>query len=209
MSMNDHWDVIVSGLRAEMDTKHQAREGALRACRLLIQTCSKSIKHVHRRDFPAAQEILSEAKRLASEARRELEGHPELLYAGYLQDAEKEMVEAAACVAIAQGEPLPSRAELGVGLTSYLNGMGEAASECRRYVLDDLRHGRLADAERVLGQMETIYDDLTTFDYPDSLTGGLRRTCDALRAVVERTRSDLTMTTVQQELMRELRGKGP
>lgn len=53
--------------------------------------------------------------------------------------------------------------------------------------------------------METIYDDLITFDYPDSLTGGLRRTCDALRAVIERTRSDITLTHSQQELLAALR----
>ena len=59
-------------------------------------------------------------------------------------------------------------------------------------------------AERILGRMEEIYEDLITFDYPDSLSGGLRRTCDALRAVVERTRSDLTATASQRELVREL-----
>jgi translin len=53
--------------------------------------------------------------------------------------------------------------------------------------------------------METVYDDLITFDFPDAMTGGLRRTCDALRAVIERTRSDLTATSSQQALVRELR----
>jgi translin len=67
-----------------------------------------------------------------------------------------------------------------------------------------MRHGHLQKAESILQQMESIYDDLITFDYADSMTGGLRRTCDALRAVIERTRSDLTQTVSQQALVREL-----
>jgi len=32
------------------------------------------------------------------------------------------------------------------------------------------------------------------------VTGNLRRACDALRAVLERTRADLTLTIAQKEL---------
>jgi translin len=53
--------------------------------------------------------------------------------------------------------------------------------------------------------METIYDDLITFDYADSMTNGLRRTCDALRPVIERTRSDLTATMSQLALVEQLK----
>jgi translin len=104
-----------------------------------------------------------------------------------------------------QSKPFPDPAQLGVASQTYLNGIGEAASELRRYLLDRLRQGEVAESERLLGVMETVYQDLTTFDFPDSLTGGLRRTCDALRAVVERTRSDVTMTVVQRQLIDRLR----
>jgi translin len=53
--------------------------------------------------------------------------------------------------------------------------------------------------------MDAIYEELVTFDFPDSLTNGLRRAVDALRAVLERTRSDLTLTLSQQNLIAELR----
>lgn len=199
------WDEIVQELRPVMEARHQTRERALAQCRKLIQTSSKCIRHVHRQQFDEARTLLGEAKALAAEARVGLAPHPELLYAGYLQDAEKEMVEAAAVLAIVLGESCPRPSALGVEIVSYLNGMGEAASEMRRYVLDQMRVGQMAEAERLLDSMETIYDDLITFDYPDSLTGGLRRTCDALRAVIERTRSDLTLTHSQRELLEALR----
>lgn len=199
------WEETVAALKAEMEAKHRAREAALRSSRELIQTSSRCIKHVHRRQFEEARALLAHAKSIAQEARSAMAGHPEIEYAGYLQDAEKELVEAAGCLSLATGESLPTPASLGVGATSFLNGMGECASEMRRTVLDLLREGSLDEATRMLRKMEDIYDELQTFDFPDGLTGGLRRTCDALRAVIERTRSDLTLTSVQHDLLLELK----
>ncbi len=199
------WDEIVFNLKSQAQKMHEGREAGLAKCRLLIQTSARCIRHVHRHQFEEADRLLDEAKKVASQARESLGPFPELYHAGYLHDAEKEMVEAAAVLAIVRGEPYPGPKELQTGMMGYLNGMGEAASEVRRYALDEMRKGNLDSAEAILGQMETIYDDLITFDYADSMTGGLRRTCDALRAVIERTRSDLTTTASQRELVRELK----
>lgn len=203
--MSESWETIVAGLRGEAQAMHEAREAGLSKCRLLIQTSAKCIRHIHRHQFEEAALLLDQARAIAAEARAALRPHGALYYAGYLHDAEKEMVEAAAVLAIVHDRAYPSAEELQVGIMAYLNGMGEAASEVRRYCLDEMRHGDLGKAEKILSQMETIYDDLITFDFADSMTGGLRRTCDALRAVIERTRSDLTQTVSQQELVRELR----
>jgi translin len=183
---------------------HEAREAALVHCRKLVQLSARSIRHIHRQQFSEAQALLEEAKTVAAKAREVLAPFPELNQA-YLHDSEKELVEAAAVVAIVHDEPYPTPEDLGVQVMSYLNGMGEAASEVRRYLLDSLRRGDVDSAEGILAQMEMIYEDLITFDYADSMTGGLRRTCDALRAVIERTRSDLTTTSGQLELVKELK----
>lgn len=184
---------------------HAAREKGLTLSRSVIQTSAKCIRHIHRRQWQEAENLLDEAKSLAQRAREELSPYPEILHAGFLHDAEKEMVEAAAVMAIVRDGAYPSPERLGVMPMSYLNGMGEAASECRRFALDEIRQGRVDEGERILQHMETIYEELITFDYSDAMTGGLRRTCDALRAVVERTRSDLTATKSQLELVRELK----
>lgn len=205
LTVSDNWDSIVTDLRERASAMHQGREVGLAKCRALVQASARSIRHVHRHQFTEAIELLNQAKGIAEDARNALRPFPELYHAGYLHDSEKEMVEAAAVLSIVNDEPYPSAESLGVGIMAYLNGMGEAASEVRRYALDLMRHGDLACAEKILQRMETIYDDLITFDFPDAMTGGLRRTCDALRAVIERTRSDLTATTSQQELVRELR----
>ena len=203
--MSTNWDGIVSELRDKAQAMHQGREAGLVKCRALVQASSRCIRHIHRHQFAEAEQLLAQAKSIAADAREALKPFPELYHAGYLHDSEKEMVEAAAVLAIVSGAAYPTPQELGAGTMAYLNGMGEAASEVRRYCLDLMRSGDLQASEEILLQMETIYDDLITFDFPDAMTGGLRRTCDALRAVIERTRSDLTATASQHELVRELR----
>ncbi len=85
-------------------------------------------------------------------------------------------------------------------IAPYCNGLAEAASELRRQLLDRLRAGDLARGETLMGVMDEIYALLVTIDYPDGVTGGLRRTTDSLRAVLERTRGDLTTAMVAARL---------
>ena len=100
---------------------------------------------------------------------------------------------------------MPGPEELAVGHVPYLNGLGEAVGELRRYVLDSLRRGEVDRAEELLPIMDDICNLLATIDYPEAMTGGLRRTCDAQRGAVERTRGDLTIAVRQRELERALR----
>jgi translin len=57
----------------------------------------------------------------------------------------------------------------------------------------------------MLTAMDDIYAQLVTVDFPDAITGGLRRSTDTLRAVLERTRGDLTTTLQQEKLQKALR----
>ena len=154
---------------------------------------------------------MDQARTLADECRAKVDSvkavlasHPRLFHAGYVHDSQKEYVEAESMLAIVARAPLPSSTQLGVEPAAYLNGVAEAASECRRYVLDRLRAGDVPSAEAVLEVMDDIYFELISFDFPDAITGGLRRTTDSLRAVLERTRGDLTLTTSQYRLEKAL-----
>lgn len=197
------FEAQIAEVRDGMQAMHEAREQVLVSVRKLGQLAAKSIRHVHRRDFAEAERLLAEAQAAGVKAREMLKPHPELNPA-YLHDTEKEMVEAAVVLALVKYENLPTRESLGCGTNAYLHGLAEAASEVRRYALDEMREGRLDEASRILGEMEAIYEELIGFDFPDSLTNGLRRALDALRAVIERTRSDLTATVSQQRLVEAL-----
>ncbi len=71
-------------------------------------------------------------------------------------------------------------------------------------MLDQLRRGNLEDCETFLGFMDDIYALLITVDYPDAITGGLRRTTDATRGILEKTRGDLTSAMAQAHLQRSM-----
>ena len=183
-----------------LDAKHAAREVTLGACRLAIQSCAAAIRAVQREDFERSQELIAEAGGHLARADDAVVAHLDVRHGGYLHDAKKEYAEAHLTLAFVRGDPLPTAVAIGVEIPAYLNGMAEAASELRRHTLDCLRADRLARAEELLAVMDEVYALLVTVDYPDAITGGLRRTTDALRAVIERTRGDLTNALVAQRL---------
>ena len=150
---------------------------------------------------------MGQAATLLEEATAVLRDHPDVLHAGFIADAAKEYAEARLTAALAARQSLPLPADLGVEVAPYLNGLGEAVGELRRRMLDLLRAGDLEDAEATLEAMDSVVELLASLDYPDGMTGGLRRTTDVARSLVERSRSDLTTTVVQERLRRELRGE--
>jgi translin len=194
--------ITAAGIGAQeiLEQKHAAREVTLAASRKAIRSCAQAIRAVHRDELREARELIAVAAAYLAEAESVLDGHPDVRYAGFLHDAKKEFVEANLTLAFVADQPVPSAEQLGVGVQAYLNGMAEAASELRRQALDCMRRDDLVEAERLLGVMDAVYGLLITIDYPEALTGGLRRTTDALRAVLERTRSDVTTALVAARL---------
>jgi len=195
---------IVERIRADFNAKNEARDLALRQSRELIRHCANTIRATHRAEFDQATALLSTARQAAAEMVKGVQGYPDLYHAGYTQDALKEFVEASVTFALITDAPLPAPAELNVEPATYLKGLAEAASELRRRILDIIRHGHSERAEQLLGYMEDVYGYLVTIDFPDAITRGLRRTTDILRAVLERTRGDLTTSLRQAQLQTAL-----
>ena len=194
----------VAAITEGLNAAHRAREKALPACRRVIRSAGSAIRAVHRLEPEQAATLADEAEVALREAQSVLAPCPSVAFAGFLHDAEKEYAEARFTIALVAAEPLPSPEQLEVAGPSWLKGLAEAASELRRFALDRLRDGDLAQAEVLLGVMDDVYDSLMTIDFPDAVTSGLRRTVDSLRAVLERTRGDVTTTAVQTRLQRAL-----
>lgn len=194
----------VGAITAVLDGANQARERGLSACRACIRASAGSIRAVHRLEAERAAALADDAERHLREAQEALAPYPAIEHAGFLHDAAKEYVEARATAALVAGEPVPDAATLRVAGPAWLNGLAEAASELRRHGLDHLRAGDQADAERLLGVMDDVFGALVAVDLPDALTGGLRRTLDQLRAVLERTRGDVTSAVLQARLQASL-----
>jgi translin len=194
---------------AELGAANAAREAGLAPCRRVIQTAGSAIRAVHRRRSEQVEAYLAESGAALRRAQEAVRPFPRVAYAGFLHDAEKEYAEAVLTSALVSGGALPGHLDLQVEAPAWLNGLAEAASELRRHLLDRLRDGQTDVAERLLAAMEDAYELLVEVDFPDAITAGLRRSADALRAVLERTRSDLTTTLLQVRLQAALERRVP
>lgn len=201
----DRLEGIGERVRANFITKSEARERALALSREIIRGSANAIRAVHRGEFDRAEEGLAHVRELTEQASAALRDHQDIFHAGFVHDAQKEYAEARITLAIVRGSDLPEPEELGVGYAAYLNGMGEAVGELRRHLLDYMRHGEVARCEDLLRAMDDIYGLLVTIDFPDAMTGGLRRTTDAVRGILEKTRGDLTVAMRQRDLEETLR----
>ncbi len=202
--LTDNLDSIADQIRLSFSAKDAAREKALPLCRKAIRHCSQAIRAVHRQEFDQAKELLQSAHNLLNEAEQAITACSELINTGFFRDAQKEFAEGSITLALVTGKQPPDPDELGIDSAAYLNGLGEAVGELRRYLLDSMRRGDLSRGEELLSAMDDIYNILVTMDFPDAITGGLRRTTDMVRGVLERTRSDLTLGIRQKDLENRL-----
>ena len=193
-------ETIAQRLRQEFSEKDAAREKALRLSREVIRYSSETIRALHRQEIDKARSIMEQGRVSLSELDQAVAQYGELLRSGFHHDAQKEFAEASITLSLITRQPLPEPEALGVSPAAYLNGLGEAVGEARRYLLDSLRRNDLSPCEELLAAMDDIYAVLVTMDFPDAMTGGLRRTTDMVRGVLEKTRGDLTLTFRQREL---------
>jgi len=198
-------DTIAEHIRQSFETRTVARDQALARARLLTRHCANAIRAIHRNEPEHAREHLSQAKQITEAIHADLADYPDLYYAGYTQDALKEYAEANTVFAMVYDQPLPGPDDLGLEGATYLQGLAESAGELRRRCLDILRDGHSEEAERLLSDMDDIYAVLVTMDYPDAITGGLRRLTDIVRGINERTRGDMTLSVRQEHLEQSLK----
>jgi translin len=192
---------IAELVRGRFDAKMAGRELALPAARRSIRASANAIRAVHRGDLDEAHRLLEQSKRALGEGRDAVAAaHPDIFHAGFHQDAQKEYAEARLTEALVTGQPLPRPDELEVEIAPYLNGMAETIGEGRRAILDLLRRGEFDEGERILEAMDEMYALLVSVDYPDAITGNLRRSTDVARGLLERTRGDLSVALVQRNL---------
>jgi translin len=202
--LTDNLDSIAHRICQDLAAKDVARERVLPLCREVIRHCGNAIRAVHRQEFDQAKKLLKSARKLLTEAEQSISGYGEFNYVGFVRDAQKEFAEGSITLALVTKNRLPDPEGLGVDAVAYLNGLGEAVGELRRYLLDSMRKGDLSQGEELLSAMDDIYNVLVTMDFPDAITGGLRHTTDMVRGVLERTRSDLTLAMGQKGVVDKL-----
>ena len=193
-------------VRSLLDARFAAREKAIGDSRKVIRAAANGIRALHRSEWDEADGLITESGEILGHITEILAENPELMSHAVVLDAEKEYAEARITQAIFTGSDVPDFHGLSIDPVPYLHGLGEAVGEMRRRMLDLLRADDLEEAEELLDEMDRIVDLLASMDYPDGMTNGLRRTTDVARSLVERSRSDLTATVVQDRLRRDLKG---
>ena len=191
---------LTETLRGELDAKTEARERGLAASRSAIRACGNAIRALHRYEIDSATQLLDDAQAQLDLAREALSSHHDMLYAGFVHDAEKEVAEARITFALVTDAPFPTIDQIGVPPAAFLKGMAESIGEMRRHILDLMRRGELKRCEELLRAMDDIYYVLVSMDYPDGITLGLRRLTDVARSILERTRGDFTISKIQTSL---------
>lgn len=201
---NAQLNEIVGRIRRQMEEAERSRERALSAHRQAIRESSLAIRAVHRLEFDEARGHLEQARAELERVAGTLKAYPEVYYAGFLQDAEKEYAEASLTYLLVTEARFATPEELGVSEAPYVNGLAEAVGELRRHILDRMRRGEIEESERYLEIMDDIFYVLTTLDFPDAITRGLRRSTDVARGCLEKTRGDLTAHHGHLQLARKM-----
>ena len=191
---------LARNLQAELEEKTGARDAALAHCRIAVRASGNAIRALHRYENDNASALIDEARKEIDEAHSVLSDHPDVLHAGFVHDAEKELAEALITFSLVTGGQMPTPRGVVLPSSAFLKGMAESVGELRRFVLDLMRQGELDRCEQLLGVMDDIYYLLVSMDYPDGVTLGLRRLTDVARSIIERTRGDFTTSKIQSAL---------
>ena len=168
----------------------EAREAVLSLSRTATRLAGSSILEIHRGDMEAASSTLRKVEQTLSKIEILANDFSEFKTSSGVVVAFQEYVEAMTLRSFAQSERIPTISELKTDNRSYVLGLLDAVGEFRRMALNCLRRGEVKKAEKLLGAMEGVYDDLQTLEHT-SIIPTFRVKMDADRRIIESTRGDV------------------
>ena len=168
----------------------EAREAVLTLSRTATRLAGSSILEIHRGDMESASNTLRKVEQTLRKIAILADDFSEFKTSSGVVVAFQEYVEAMTLRSFARSERLPTISELKTDNRSYVLGLLDAVGEFRRMALNSLRRGEVKRAEKLLGAMEGIYDDLQTLEHT-SIIPTFRVKMDADRRIIESTRGDV------------------
>jgi len=168
----------------------EAREAVLSLSRTATRLAGSSILEIHRGDMEAASNTLRKVEQTLNKIQILANDFSEFKTSSGVVVAFQEYVEAMTLRSFAQSERIPTISELKTDNRSYVLGLLDAVGEFRRMALNCLRRGEVKKAEKLLGAMEGVYDDLQTLEHT-SIIPTFRVKMDADRRIIESTRGDV------------------
>ena len=180
----------LSSIQKQLVHYDEAREAVLSLSRSATRLAGSSILEIHRGDTESASNTLRKVEQTLSKIQILSNDFSEFKTSSGVVVAFQEYVEAMTLRSFAQSERIPTISELKIDNRSYVLGLLDAVGEFRRMALNCLRKGEVKKAEKLLGAMEGIYDDLQTLEHT-SIIPTFRVKMDADRRIIESTRGDV------------------
>jgi translin len=195
---------IFSELTKELDNLDQDREEILRISRKIIRDCSIAIKNVHRKEFDNYQENIDLIKSHHDKLLNLVNKNPEVFFK-YLKTPEQEYTEAVVFYSIISRKDIPTAEALNIHPLNYILGLADVIGELRRYALDNIRNSQIDDLNMILEDMDELYAELFSLDYPSGLTQDLRHKTDQARNIIEKTRGDISLSLQMNDLKKSIK----
>lgn len=190
---------IFSELTEGLDKLDQDREKILKISRSIVRDCSVAIKNTHRKEFEQYQEKMKNIKINHEKLITLINENPGTFFK-FLKIPEQEYVEAVIFYSLILNKEIPTAHELNVYPLHYLLGIADVIGELRRYALDNIRNSQIEDLNHILENMDEIYSELFSIDYPSGLTQDLRHKTDQARVIIEKTRGDISISLQMNDL---------
>ncbi|MFH1100493.1 MAG: RNA-binding protein [Methanobacteriota archaeon] len=192
-------DHIIEKIDHHINEKDKARDEALKHSRDVIIACRKAIQHLHQDHLTEAESFITQASTKIAQLYELTKDHPDIVHAGFVENAAQEFVEVQCLYNIMQGKELPDPDTLQTTYSSYLMGLCDVVGELRRGALDFMLEGDTTRANEYLQHMDRIYDAVMSFSYPSALVP-IKKKQDMVRGIIEKTRGELVVASCEQRI---------
>lgn len=177
-------------LQQKLTEYDRTRERLLELTRKTTRLAGWAIIQTHRGQTSKAKATLRDAEENIAQMRDLLDQNSEFKQVGYVIVAFQEFAEAKLLYNFVNRRKLLSQREVGVGWMPYLLGLLDFVGELRRMTMDQLKTGKLKDAQGTFESMEAIFEDLLMLDRT-SIVPTFRRKMDVAKKLIEATRTDV------------------
>ncbi len=194
----------LAALQERLTEYDRTREKLLDLARKTTRLAGWAIIQTHRRQISKAKKTLKEAEDLIAQIRVLLDESSEFEQVGYVIVAFQEFAEAKMLFSFVCRQKLPSQREIGVSWMPYLLGLLDFVGELRRMTMDQLKAGKLKDAQATFESMETIFEDMLSLDRT-SIIPTFRRKMDVTKKLLEATRADVIADIRRESLEKSIK----
>jgi len=191
-------------LQQRLTDYDRAREKLLQLTRRTSRLASWAIIQIHREQISKAKTTLAEAEECIAQIRSLLDELSEFKQAGYVIVAFQEFAEAKILFGFATRHKVLLQRDVGVDWMPYLLGLLDFIGELRRMTMDQLKGGKLKEAQGTFECMESVFEDLFLLDRT-SIIPTFRRKMDVAKKLVEATRADVTADIRRASLEKSMR----